>query len=77
MIGGSELGNRNALPNLVTYQLDINEMFMNAKDPYHPKYQFLINKHEKVDLKNCKDPEAFIEYLNGMYISVEVKSTIQ
>ena len=39
---------------------------MYAKDPYEEKYQFLINKREKVGLKRFDDPKAFIEYSNDM-----------
>ena len=39
---------------------------MYAKDPYEPKYQFLINKRESIGLKHFKDPKAFIEYSNNM-----------
>ena len=37
-----------------------------AKDPQEAKYQYLINKHEKVGLNHYDDPKAFIEYLNDM-----------
>ena len=39
---------------------------MYAKDPYKPKYQYLMKKHGDVGLKYCKDPEAFMEYSNDM-----------
>ena len=35
------------------------------KDPHEAKYQFLINKHEKVGLKHYGD-QTFIEYSNYM-----------
>ena len=37
-----------------------------AKDPYESKYQYLINKREKVGLAHFKDPKAFMEYSNDM-----------
>ena len=37
-----------------------------CKRPIRSKYQYLINKCEKVGLKHCDDPEAFIEYSNDM-----------
>ena len=40
---------------------------MYAKDPYEDKYQYLINKRERVGLKHFNDPKAFIEYLNDMH----------
>ena len=39
---------------------------MYAKDPYEAKYQYLINKREKVGLKYYDDAKAFIEYSNDM-----------
>ena len=36
------------------------------KDPYEAKYQYLINKREKVGLDHFDDPKAFIEYSNDM-----------
>ena len=39
---------------------------MYAKDPYEAKYQYLINKHEKVGLSHYDDPKAFMEYSNDM-----------
>ena len=39
---------------------------MYAKDPYEAKYQYLINKREKIGLDFFKDPKAFIEYSNDI-----------
>ena len=39
---------------------------MYAKDPYEAKYQYLINKREKVGLDHFYDPRAFREYSNDM-----------
>ena len=39
---------------------------MYAKDPCEAKYQYLINKREKVGLNHYDDPKAFIEYSNDM-----------
>ena len=52
--------------NLIENQLDIDKIYLYAKDPYEAKYQYLINIHEKVALKHFNDPKAFIEYLNDM-----------
>ena len=40
--------------------------FNYAKDPYESRYQYLINKREKVGLDHFKDPKAFMEYSNDM-----------
>ena len=39
---------------------------MYAKDPYEKKYQYLINKHEKVGLNHFNDPKAIMENSNDM-----------
>ena len=64
--GGSVSGKRNALLNLINNQLDINKIYLYAKDPYEREYQYLINKPEKVALDHFKDPKAFMEYSNDM-----------
>ena len=46
--------------------MDIDKICLYATDPYEAKYQYLINKREKVGLDHFKDPRAFIEYSNDM-----------
>ena len=41
-------------------------MYLYAKDPYEKKYQYLINKREKVGSDHFKNPKVFMEYSNGM-----------
>ena len=65
-IGSSGSGKTNALLNLINNQLDIDKIYLYAKDPYEAKYQYLINKREKVGLDYFDDPKAFIEYSNDM-----------
>ena len=67
IIGGSGTGKANALLNLINNQLDIDKIYLYAKDPYEDKYQYLINKRESVGLKHFNDPKAFIEYSNDMH----------
>ena len=55
------------LLNLLNNQLDIDKIYLYAKDPYEDKYQYLINKKESVGLKHFNDPNAFIEYSNDMH----------
>ena len=50
IIGGSGSGKTNALLNLINNQQDIDKIYLYAKDPYEAKYQYLINKREKVGL---------------------------
>ena len=66
IIGGSGSGKTNVLLNLIENQSDIHEIYLYAKDPCEAKNQYLINMHEKVDLKCFNDPKAFIEYSNDM-----------
>ena len=46
-IEGSGSGKTNALSNLINNQLDIDKVYLYAKDPYEAKYQYLIKKREK------------------------------
>ena len=62
IIGGSGSGKTNLLLNLIENQPDIDKIYLYAKDPYEVKYQYLINKHEKVGIDHLDDPKAFIEY---------------
>ena len=41
-------------------------MYVYEKDPYEVKYQYLINRREKVGLYHFIYPKAFIEYSNDM-----------
>ena len=56
----------NALLNLINNQLDIDKIYLYAKDQYEEKYQFLIGKGESTQSKHFNDPETFIEYSNDM-----------
>ena len=66
IVGGSGSGKTNALFNLINNQPDIDKIYLYAKDPYKAKYQYLINKREKVGVSHYDDPKAFIEYSNDM-----------
>ena len=65
-VGGSGSGKTNALLNLINNQPDIDKIYVYSKDPYETKYQYLINKREKVGLDHFKDPRTFMEYSNDM-----------
>ena len=60
IIGGSGSGKTNALLNLINSQPDIGKIYLYTKDPYEVKYQYLINKREKVGLKHFNYPKPFI-----------------
>ena len=57
---------KNTLLNSINNQPDIYETYLYAKDSYEVKYQYLINKREKVGLDHFDDPKSFIEYSNDM-----------
>ena len=49
ILGGSGSEKTNTLSNLINNQPDIDKIYLYAKDPYEAKYQYLVNKREKVD----------------------------
>ena len=66
IVGGSGSRKTNALLNLINNQPDIDKIYQYAEDPYEAKYQYLINKREKVGLDHFKDSKAFMEHSNDM-----------
>ena len=44
----------------------IKYIYIYSKDPYEAKYQYLINKREKVGLDHFDASKDFIEYSNDM-----------
>ena len=63
-----------ALLNLISYQSDIDEIYLLAKDRREAKHQFLLNKHKNVWVKHWDDPKSFIKYSNymdDMYESID------
>ena len=62
IIGGSGSGKTNALLNLINNQPDIDKIYA-----YEAKYQYLINKREKVGLDHLNEHKAFMEYSNDMH----------
>ena len=65
IVGDSGSGKTNTLLNLINNQADIDKIYLYVKDLYEAKYQYLINKGEKVALGHFKDPRA-LEYSNDM-----------
>ena len=66
LIGGSGSGKANVLLNLTNHELDIDKVYLYAKDPYRAKYQLLIKKIESTRLKYLNDLKPFFEYSNNM-----------
>ena len=64
IVGGS--GSGLVLLNLINNQPDIDKIYLYAKEPYEAKYQYLINKGEKVGSDYFNDPKAFMDYSNNM-----------
>ena len=52
--------------NLINNHPDIGKIYLYAKDSYEAKYQYLINKREKVGSDHYDDPKAFMEHSNDM-----------
>ena len=52
--------------NSINNQPDIDKIYLYARDPYKAKYQYLINKCEKVGLDHFNDPKDFMEYSNDV-----------
>ena len=46
--------------NLIKSQPDIDNIYLYGKDPYEVKYQYLINKREKVGLNHYDDLKALL-----------------
>ena len=63
IIGGLGSGKTNVSLNLVKHKRpDIDKIYLYVKDPFESKYQFLISKREKVEIKELKNQGAFIDY---------------
>ena len=62
IVGGPGSGKTNAFLNLINNQPDIDKIYLYAKDPYEAKYQYLINKREKVGLDHFKDGRCLQKY---------------
>ena len=54
------IGQKIALLKLINNQPDTDKTYLYAKDPYVAKYQYLINKREKLGLNHYDHPKAFI-----------------
>ena len=73
IIGNLRLGKTNVLLNLIQ-QPDIDKIHLYVKDPLESKYQQLINRKQKVEIENLKNPKSFIDYsqtMNDFYENLE------
>ena len=55
-----------SLFNLISYQRELDKIYLYSKAPYKAKHQLLINKRESTDFKHLNDPKASIEYSNDI-----------
>ena len=51
IIVGFGQGKINSLFNLINQQLDVDKIYLDGKDPYEAKYEFLINERESIGFK--------------------------
>ena len=77
IVGGSGSGKTNVLLNLINNQPDIDKIYLYAKDIYEEKYQYLINKREKLGLDHFDDQKILlnIHMICKMFIKI-LKITI-
>ena len=66
IIGPSGSGKTNSLLHLIDKLHPIDKIYLYAKDLSEPKYEYLINKREKVGIKMLQNAKAFIECSDDM-----------
>ena len=75
MIAGvSKSGKRNALLNLINNEPDIDQVYLNAKDPYEAKYELLLNKRESTGLEHLLGFISFYRnsnFMDDIYQNIE------
>ena len=52
---------------MIKNQQDIHKIYLYSKNLYEDKYQYLINKRERIGINHLNDPKAFVEYSNDMH----------
>ena len=78
IVDGSGSGKINALFNLINNHPDIDKTYLYAKDPYETKYQYLINKRQKVGLNHFDDIKFLLNIRMICKMSTKIlKVTIQ
>ena len=61
IIGGSGSRKTNALLNLINEQIDIDKVYLYARDLNEQKYKIIIKKREDAGIMPLIDPNEFIE----------------
>ena len=64
IIGGSVSGKPNVLFNLINEKIEIDKIYLYARDLSKPKYEYLIKKRKDEGTKYLNDLNAFIECSN-------------
>ena len=64
--GGSGSANKDTFLNLINNYPDTDKIYLYVKDPCEAKYQYLINKREKVGVKQYDYSEVF-QQINAQY----------
>ena len=63
IIGGSESGKTNVLLNLIKHQQpDVDTTYLYVKDQFESRNHLLINRRQKLGIKELKYPKTFIDY---------------
>ena len=73
LIRGSGSGKTNALLTLINNQPDIDKIYVNAKDLYEAKYQYLIKNRESTGSKHFNNCNT--EMICKMFLKI-LKNTI-
>ena len=66
IISASGSGKTKTLLNSINEQLDIDKIYLYARDLYKPKYEILIKKRGDAGIKHVNNPNTFIECWNTM-----------
>ena len=66
LIGPSGSGKTTVLLNIINKEIDIDKIYLFAKDLNESKYTYLIKKRENAGIKHLKGKNTFIEYSNSM-----------
>ena len=67
----------NALLNLIKHQQpNVDKIYFTSKDPFESKYQLLVSRREKIEVKQKKNAKAFIDH-SQVIDDVYEKTTIQ
>ena len=58
IIGGSGSGKTSTLLDLINKQVDLDKIYLYAKDLNEPKYEYLIKNHKNTGITHLNDPNT-------------------